>query len=543
MNFTEYISTVSASDSVVAYIALGVFGFFAVSALLGLICGLTRGFAKAATRFLTVAVSVLVSFLVAMSLRAEISAFFAGKTLLEALSSVSPELAAGEDALVAFLSACDAATAEIIVQFVAGFIILPIVFVAVFLIVNIISLIVFWIISAIVKFKKYRRGAISRILGAVVGTVQGVVVAAIIFLPFSGYANLALDIRSGLSSLDLDEKTEEAIAGFYDEEVTLAIENPIFAAINDCGGEALLHEFALFDVSGTKVDAREELRTFIEIYGKTLALNGADFKNPTKENIDSLKDLADTVCQDPFTAEVISGVLRAFSNAIHSGDISLGLENPYRELAISITDIFIDTNGDTLGDNVNTIIEVYYILSDSGVLKALAGENADGVEDLLIAEYGEEGKNVINAVIDALKKNPATKPVVTSLTKLSVALLSTSLDMTGDATEVYEEVVGEVDTILNKKDDFATKEEYQESIATDLDAVLREYDIELEPEIIEDMAGLVAEKFFEHEGEITEDDINEALLFSYDAYAEYMKNGGGALPDGLPEDLIPPVVE
>ena len=420
----EYITALTASGTVSSYISLGVLGFFLLSVLFGFIFGLSRGLGKASTRLVTIVTSAVISLIVATSIPGAVSDFFAGKTLEEVILSISPEYAnTGESAVTAFIASCDAETAELLVQLISSLVIIPLVFVICFIVLNALMMIVFWIISAAAKLGKGKKGALSRLLGALIGTLQGALVAAVCLLPLAGISATALEVRQTLDEAELTEEMDASVDKLYDETLGEIISNPLFTVINQCGGEALYSSFSRIDVAGTSVDARDELDTVISVYSSVMEIkaSGFDFKNPTPEQIDAIADTLDIVANDPYAAEVVAGVLRALSVAIHTERIPVGLENPYHDLAISLTDIFLETYGDNLGFNLDTIISVYAILGDSGVLAALSEGNADAVEDLLITEYNSDG-NVINAVIAELKGNPATKPVVTSLTKLSIAL-------------------------------------------------------------------------------------------------------------------------
>ena len=51
------------------------------------------------------------------------------------------------------------------------------------------------------------------------------------------------------------------------------------------------------------------------------------------------------------------------------------------------------------------------------------------------------------------------------------------------------------------------------------------------------MSDYIAENYSGNE-DITDEDINDAILSYYSSYVDYI-NGGGTLPDDIPDDLIP----
>ena len=51
------------------------------------------------------------------------------------------------------------------------------------------------------------------------------------------------------------------------------------------------------------------------------------------------------------------------------------------------------------------------------------------------------------------------------------------------------------------------------------------------------MVDYIADNYGDHEGEITDKEITDALLSYYQSYSDYLANGGN--PDELPEGILP----
>ena len=94
-----------------------------------------------------------------------------------------------------------------------------------------------------------------------------------------------------------------------------------------------------------------------------------------------------------------------------------------------------------------------------------------------------------------------------------------------DIEVVYDNVktgVNELLTEVNNPD--ATPEEKTESVASSLDETLKENNIALEEEVVNNIAAEIV-KNFEGKEELTDEDINNALLAFYGAYADSIASG------------------
>ena len=150
------------------------------------------------------------------------------------------------------------------------------------------------------------------------------------------------------------------------------------------------------------------------------------------------------------------------------------------------------------------------------------------VKDLLIAE-DDEGDTVIDNVISELNDNPRTVPIVTSLTKFSLQLMLDSfpaeetLPEDVDIEVVYDSVKDGVNSLLpdvNNPD--LSHTEKVENVAASLDETLKDNNIALDEEIVDYIAEEIITQFAGKD-ELTDEDINNALLAFYGAYAESIK--------------------
>ena len=523
INSPENIAGILEGTGPSAAINLVILVFFLFFTVLGVLFGLGRGLPKSTLRLGTIVLSAIIAFIVASSISPAIAESFEGKTLEEALATVVPEESFDDGTpIAAFLSSCDAVTAGLILELVSALFIVPTAFVTVFIVLNAVSMILFWILSAVLKLGEREK---SRALGALVGAVQGALIAAIVLLPLASAASTAAIVRDSIDGIETTEEVKTTLDGVYDEYLNGVIENPVLGAINSYGGDAISHRLSTIEVAGTTVDAREELGEIIKILFTTAEFAKTDFENPDENTFDALHALADMIGDDPFTSEVLSGILRAFSTALHDGKIDNDFENPYHDMLISITDIFLNSTGATIGRNLNTMVDVYYILYDSGTIDAINNPpEGYSIEDVLVAPYNGTEDSVIDTVIAKIKDNPDTKPLITALTKFSVTIVAESLEISDDANTVYDSMKSDLYVILESRHLCSTKEELSNILIEDLGDVLRSHDIILDNKILREMSDIAAEEFLGKE-EITDDDINDLILSYYDAYEKYAELG------------------
>ena len=517
-SLSSYATEIADGENPIAAINLILIAFVALSAIFGLIYGLGRGLPKASLRLGTIVLSAIVAFIVASSLAPSIADYFDGKTLEEVLTSIAPDRSFGYDTpAAAFLTSCDAVTAGLLLELIVALFISPIVFVTVFIALNALFMILFWILCAVFKLGSRKK---SRLLGAIVGTVQGVLVAALVLLPVASAARTATVIHTAVAESNPSEELEATVNGAYDTYLNEIIENPVLNAINSLGGDAINKGLSTIKVGDEKLDAREELGEIVKIILATAEFAGEDFENPGENSFDALHTLADMIGEDKFTAEFLSGILRAFATALHDGKIVVDIANPYHDMLISITDIFLDSTGDTIGRNLNTIVDVYFILYDSGTIDAI-NNPPEGytLEDVLVSPYNDTERTVIDSIISKIEDNPDTKPLITALTKFSLAVIAEDHEVRDDASTLYDEIKADLYIVLEPRTQCATAEELSSVIIESLDFVLRHNNILLEDAIVSEMADIAAERFLGQEV-ITDDDINDLILSYYDAYAK-----------------------
>ncbi len=520
------------------YISIGIFAYVALSLVMGLFTGLSRGFGKTAIRILTILAAAVVTYVFILFAFKSIDDWFIGKTIDEAISSFIPDYRAGlDEKTLALIDSIDIATAERIIMLVFGLVVGPTIFIAGFYLVKAVLMIVYWILSAILGFSSRDKGFLSVIGGGLLGLVQGALIAYICLIPVTGFAGIAAELREPLTADDKPAETVELIDGVYTAYIDDALDNPVLAIVGEFGGDMLFTQMTTLAVEGENVDMQKEAKNLAEIAVDALPLaNEFKWDQLTDEHKAALLAILDDVGDDKYAASIVAGIFRSLAASIHADGLPIEIEEPFASFADEFVAIFDTETADNLKPDLKTFLEVYFILSDSGFLTEFTpdGESTDvTAEELLITDNGDG--TVISRVINKLNTNPRTAPIVTSLAKFSLQLMAQTAGNTlpedVDITEVYEDVKTGMNGVLETvNDDNLTRDEKKDAVKETLDTTLKNVgiiteDAGLSEEVMDTIADYAVDNFKDIE-ELTDQDINNAILAYYDAYAK-----GAPLPD------------
>ena len=521
------------------WISLGLLAFVALSLLIGFFYGLKRGLAKTFIRLITVIAAAVVSYYVAINISAQLDLFFAGKTLEEVITSVYAEYeTAVKPETREIIAAFDAETAQLIISLVAALVISPLIFITLFYIAKAVLWIVYWLIGAILRQSSKHKSALSTIVGGLIGIVQGAIIAFCVLLPVTGFLSLAGDVKAEvLAREDLSVESREKVESLYANWLDEPISSPLVSFIGDVGGEVVFAELTSATVEEEQYDMREKASLIVNVCVDTMELKGMNWQSPTPEQQAAIEKIVDRMGNDEYTARILAGVLRGSSTALTDNIQIFGLEPPYDDLFIEAFSIFIDSNAVNVGGDLDTMLEVYFIMANNDILVLIGENDHEGLKNKLI-EKNENEELFIDTIIDTLQSNQRTSALVSLFTKLSVSIMCDNLGLDENTVEVYENVKSDLTDVLNlSKEDYENEEEYKAAVSAGVSSALEENGILLEDEIVDGMSDYIAENYSGNE-DITDEDINDAILSYYSSYVDYI-NGGGTLPDDIPDDLIP----
>jgi hypothetical protein len=198
--------------------------------------------------------------------------------------------------------------------------------------------------------------------------------------------------------------------------------------------------------------------------------------------------------------------------------------------------MFSTSTKDTIEGDLDTIVDVYFIMCDRGLMDSFSiGAHTD--MRALLTTKGADGRTAASVIIDRLNEYERSVPIVTSFTKISLSVMHGSESFGAQADALYENVKGGVtEALTHNRSDFETEEEYRDAVKSDLDKTLEENNIRVDEKVKENMVEYIANNYGDYDGEIGEKEVNDALLSYYESYANATQN---PQPEPEPEPTVP----
>jgi hypothetical protein len=363
-----------------------------------------------------------------------------------------------------------------------------------------------------------------RLVGIAGGVVEGALIAGVVLLPLVGLVNVSGTIVNEVRNSETDDETLTQVVEFYDEAVVPLENHVIFQTVGSLGGDAALEKLATVEFNGEEKNLYDEYSTFTSLGLNIVKLTAADFKAIAPEHKEALDGLIDSTTGSPLISDILLGATNGLGVALGGGDdeatIPILLSNPdFAGILDEIAGVLANTDAEDLNRNLHTIADLYYLLSDEGIILMFTepGEGGnitvdeDALGDVLLKNTTRNGqtKTVISHAIDILDDNPDTQKLVDLLGELSVKLLYDSLGIDGDAANAFNSVKEGFTDILTLDTEGKTEEEAKAEISETITDTLEgigitvgEGENSISEEQVQEMAGVVLDK---------QDEIKEAL--------------------------------
>ena len=532
MFVVEYIKASIANGSIGSYISVGVFGLIALFALLGIIFGAKRGFSKSVIRIFTVAAAAVGSFFIVKWILGLIVDYTSKvtdggtKSLEETLYSINSGIEGYlPDYLRTIFSEVHSETAITVLMMIVALVLSPVLFFTVFLLLKGISLLVYNILAGLAGAISYGKGIVSTVFGAVVGLLQGVLISAVIILPISGVCSIAVDAKVPL--LEDTDNTNKYIETAYSTVIDDLADNPVFELVDKIGGNDLYKDMITVKIGGKETYMGDECIGVVKLATDIIPVaKGFDWKEPTAEQRQALENIVIDVGDDGLTASLASDLMRGLAKTVQANKLTLGLFGATDALVDDALTMFATSTKDTIEGDLDVTLDVYFIMCDRALFHSFTNSEHIDMKELL-TQKDENGTTTASVIIKRLNQYDRARPIVTSFTKITLAVMHGSESFGEDATALYENVKGDISNALShNKSDFETEEEYKEAVTNDVDKALAENNIKLEESVKQDMVDYIADNYGDHEGEITDAEISDALLSYYESYAKSKENAG-----------------
>ncbi len=492
--------------------------FVAIVIIISAIKGFTRGISRQVIRMITIIASIVLSFIIARSLYPSLIKFLDGKTMSDVIAQIARFGIFGGEAELDWLNNLDIETIELALTLPMALIIMPFTFVAAFLSISAVLLIIHAILCALFGLSKSKNNAFTRLLGLVLGVVQGAVVAGILLTPVVGICSTVGEAVDVLNEDAPTENTTAMLTETYDKYLSSIGDNTLFKAYSTLGVSEIYISIATVDIDGTEFDSTKLIPDVAMICGKAFELKGCDYKKLSSENEESITAIVNTVDGNAYIEKVCAGTIKTFANfytSIAGNEARFG--EPIDSIVLTSMDIFKETDETAVVADFTTIRDVYFILSRDNVL--IAYDNGSDALLAALTQRDTEGVTTISKVIDTINKNERTKKLTTLMTQLSIAVIGKQAGLDDKTLTLYNNFVADLNNgpIKINKSSYATEEEYIAAISESLGETFTKNNMSVESEITYDMAKYISENYGD-KNEITNEEANDIILSYYDSY-------------------------
>lgn len=508
-----------AAGTMASKLTLGMLGVFALFVVLFAVIGYLQGIVSQTMQLLCSGLSALIAYFACRSAYGTLIGFCEGKTIAElfdffGMSSVFESLPPTMHDLFACF---EADVASHLVSLPIALVMVPVAFVGLFLIINVILSLVCICVCGILGYTMNNNTVITRWLGVAVAALHGAAVGALVLVPVVGLLNFAGDVAQDT------EQSDSTVVTYYAEYLQDAHESPLNRMLTKLGMDKIYSKLCgvVLEEGQEAVDSREPTEKFIAIFTELEGFGEADLAHLPPDQKAKLYGVLDIVGDDAYLADIVSGLLRGFANSELIESKVLGdFDEPFRSILAEWVTLFATTDVTTLKGDMTTILDVFFILSDNGVLSAF-GEGNDALSTALTAK-NEAGDTVIRQVVGAFESNPRTASFITSLGRLGLTLMmnSTDVGLTEESLETFEDLKEDIltDVLAVREEDYAgDRAAYEAALSDALDTAMKDNGIELDEDTLSFMTSYIDEHHTEI-GEFDDMSMNDIILSYFDSY-------------------------
>ena len=538
MTVFSFIDRMKEMSTPVAYIAVGILGLFLIFIIFKMLFGMGRGTWRQLVRTGATLLAAIVSFIAGDIIAGRIVGSLDVNNLETLIQQIEMQVPQSGDIIRSVLGAIDTEIIEYILLLPATIILIPILTTVMFLVINLIFKIIRGIVIKILKFKKAKTNP-QRLGGALLAAIEGLIWVTMVLFPLTGLMTLA--DAACTEAMNADGASTE-LRETYDEYISPFTENPVFTFVENIGADAMTESIATVRLGGKRTNMRHQVLSVAHIFVvDARALQGADFTALTAEQQAALESILDTLAESPFTSGLMVSTLNTIPTLYRSGLIpmeNLG-EGEFGAIIDSLMVFLSEINEDTLGTDLDTVMDFYFGFCDSGILGALSG----GKDIMKFISEDYKGERHILTMLNTLSGNARTKGIVDGLYNLVLSAAFSGNESDGENNVLADVNISDVREGLNNivsinRDQYETVEEYREVLSDTISTTINDtIGVELDQETAEEIADYVDENFSEQIGELTDEEFNELVFEVIDIYQSYL-NGEEVNPDDI-ENLLP----
>ena len=502
------------------------YGLYAIVGVFALVCfllGFKRGFSRQTVKFIFVGASFALSFIAFGAIYPALYSLVEGKSVADVASTLNIGLS---EEIYKFAVCIKGDTAVYLASVPLAIVVFPFGFLAMFFAVNGLLVFPYIVICGALGFGSQYNTTLTRILGGVVGIVQGVLMALLVIMPVEGIVDIAGEAITVSEEKHPDSQNAITIGNIYHQNVDGVIDNPVLKYSDDAFG-FVYDKFSTIKVEGEDVSVHEiadDLFELFVLYGDL----GADFnfKSLTEDNKATIDKMLECFGNDHIMTAIVSGALSSVGKAANSGAFTFDAGEPMQSLYMAFLDVCSTCDSTTVEGDLYTLTRVYYLFSDEGMLQAETVSSMFASFLVLDAE----GSSAFKRMVAILDENPRFNTMSETCSRVAMDLLIRNTGVDQDVMETVTNVKAGINSVVGlNKEDYATEEEYKADVNKGISETLTENNISMSDEKLDQLTDFVIENYGDKD-EITDDEFLDFMSKYYDTYAK--SSGAGSSTEG-----------
>ena len=356
-----------------------------------------------------------------------------------------------------------------------------------------------YIILAMILFPRHRRGIpLSRLIGAAVGAVTGLVILAVFLVPTLGYAHTFERAMDALDTSLADNEGYAKLADGYEEYAAPVADHPVSELVYKTVGEKLFDRLTVFSVTyqdeSYTLSVPKEVDLYARLFVDIKPLMGAKLEQFDEEQAAAIRALAEDLGESDVLTILVAEVLSEACGAWSRGEDFLGVACPKVEnehgqrLLDAALLIFKDSTPATVCDDLVAMADVISVLAKYEALATFADPDA-------LLELLADGA-LIDELMAALNSSDNLRHLAEETVKVAVhAACVTLVEDTdyGDATEALAEGAADILNTLVA----VPKENWETVLTAELESTLSAYGVEDAPAILPYVSDLLLDEYSE----------------------------------------------
>ncbi len=492
--------------------------------LFNVLVSAVRGARKSILRLLTVIFSAVAAFFLSRALCVKMAAW-----LLPQLQ----ELFAGNETLAPFVNGEIAAGDA--VTLLAEMLVAPLLFLLLYVIIKLLTLIVFAILKLLTGFlKPLDKNGFSRLIGAAVGVVIGLIGVVVFVTPVLGYADLAsatveVAVQSS-STADTVENTmgeegtkrlidAEALGTLNSDYLKPLLETPVVSDLYRSVGSRIFDSLASEEWDGEQVNLKKELPALADIVANIGVLGDGGITAFSESESAAVERIAQDVSASPLLSDLFAGTVSAASKHWLAGETFLGMEKPdmgvnANPLFDAFLQVFTTADRGTVREDLDFFSDTFGLFVEHELFAVFVAEEAnDDAIAMLLSDSGLYAD--VQVLID---EHPRMQPVGKALVDFGMRVMLEELGLPADLRESCEELLVDMTDVLQNVPANEDGTLNAEALTQDLSQVFVDNGLDVSDEATHLIAEGVADHFTAEElRELDADEVIDKLIERFDS--------------------------